>query len=159
MDEFNFEKYSMIFEESRPALKKILSSLETNMKDYFLMNYGSVPVIKQKLLTAKEYAEMYKNHGEKYEDLGYIENNFTLSGLIAYAEKNYEMAISDLKQSNLNNPFNKYHIALAYIKNGEKTKAIDNLESAVNYTANVSLTNESVRVRTAKQLALLKADD
>jgi tetratricopeptide (TPR) repeat protein len=152
-------------EEKLASGKELIAGLDLSerYKDFLILTYLShsarLAVIKGNIDQAKEYAEMYKNHGEEYEDPGYIENNFTLSGLIAYAEKNYEMAISDLKQSDLNDPFNKYHIALAYIKNGDETNAIDKLESAVNYSANVSLINEKVRDRAAKQLALLKADD
>ena len=79
-----------------------------------------------------------------------------LSGMIAYAEENYEKAISLLKQSILNDAFESYHLALAYIKIGDETNAIKYLESAVNYSLNINLQNEIARGRAEKLLNQLK---
>jgi tetratricopeptide (TPR) repeat protein len=134
-----------------------LSEEEKNtLWNLYIWHSTRLMVKKGKLDQAKEYAEMYKTRSEKNDDPAYL----TLSGLIANAEENYEKAISYLNQANLGDPFPKpftdYHLALAYLKNGEETKAIKILESVVNYNALCSLTNEMTRVLAEKQLVILK---
>jgi hypothetical protein len=107
---------------------------------------------------AKEYAEMYNEEIERDDDPNLIKWNFALSGLIAYTEGNFEKAISDLKQSNLNEPFNNYHLALAFLKIGNESETIKKLESAATYVRFPNLDREIYRNRAEKQLAHLKAD-
>ena len=86
-----------------------------------------------------------------------------LSGFIAYSEGDYNKAISDLNQSNSKTPFDDplsdYYLALAHIKLGKKTEAIDNLKSAANYKGNVSLTKEIFRKKAKELLSQLSAED
>jgi serine/threonine protein kinase/Tfp pilus assembly protein PilF len=152
-------------EEKLAAGKKLMESfdlsenIEITLWEQYLFSVTRFALKTGNMDQAKTYAEMYKKHVEKNMSPGYIIYYFTLSGLIAYAEENYEKSISELEQSNLDDPFNNYHLALAYKKNGDETKAIEKLESAVNYSGFVSLINEKVRVRAEKQLTILKADD
>jgi tetratricopeptide (TPR) repeat protein len=152
-------------EENLAAAKKLIGSSDFSeeQKDFVLKMYlwhsTRHAVIKGSIDQAKEFAKMYKVELEKNEDLNLIKRSFALSGLISQAEGNYEKAIDDLKQSNLDNPFNNYHLALAYIKNGDENNAIAKLESVVNYPGYVSLRKEMFRARAEKQLSLLKAVD
>jgi tetratricopeptide (TPR) repeat protein len=114
---------------------------------------------KENIEQAKKYAEMYKNNIEQNGYINLREWCFTLSGLIAYVEENYEEAISDLKQSNLSFPINTYHLALAYLKIGDKANAFEKLESAVNYNNYVGLHHEIFHSRAEKQLARLRAGE
>jgi tetratricopeptide (TPR) repeat protein len=109
---------------------------------------------------AKTYAEKYKMYIEMHEPPQNIQFYYSLSGLIALAEGKYDKAISDLKLSDLvDDPFNNYYIALAYLKNNNKTKAIEQFENVVNKSGKVYLTYVIIRSRAEKQLACLKTSE
>ena len=142
------------------------SDLSEGYRDVVLMLYllhsTRLAIKKGNIDQAKDYAEMYKKRAEKKENPNHMKRYFTLSGLIAYAEGNYEKAISDLNQSDLDDPFNNYHLALAYIKIGDEPKAIEKLETVLNIHKiyyNFDLRHEMVRSRAENQLEILKAGD
>jgi len=64
-----------------------------------------------------------------------------LAGRIAFAEKNYALAVSEFNQSNVQNPQNEYRIAQAYEASGNNAKAKEmyrkvadsNLLNSLNY--------------------------
>ena len=149
-------------EEKLTAGKDLIenSDLSEETKHYFRARYNrymtQLAVIKGNLEQAKEYAEMYNQEIEKDKDPNLIKWNYTLSGLIAYAEGDYEKAIDELKRSNLNIPFNNYHLAMAYLKTGNKSETFKKLENVVNYVGFPDLTKELYRNRAEQQLARLK---
>jgi tetratricopeptide (TPR) repeat protein len=114
------------------------------------------------ILRAKElygqYCNTMKNNPEhSAKKMSWEEKlQFALSGLIALTEGNYEKAISDLILSELKDPWTNYYLALAYQKKGDKAKAIEKLESTVNYYGGPSIENEIYRRRAQEQLAILK---
>jgi tetratricopeptide (TPR) repeat protein len=152
-------------EEKLAAGKKLMESsdliekLKKRLWRSYLSHSTRLAVLKGNIDQAKEYAQKYKKIAEKKAIPYQIKWCFTLSGLIANAEGHYEKAIADLNQSNLDSPFNNYHLALAYIKSGDKPKAIEKLESVVNYSGGLSFRRVMVLGRAEKQLARLRVDD
>jgi len=122
---------------------------ENNLWEMYLEHSTQLALKIGNINQAKEYAVQYKDYNSN--------EYFILYGLIAYAEENYEKAITDLKQSDLNSPFSNYHLALAYQKNGDKTQAIEKLENAIKYYGRVNIFKEIARQQAEKQLAILKA--
>ena len=78
---------------------------------------------------------------------------------VKVAEQDYEKAISDFQQSHPTDYIAKYHLALAYLQIGDKTKAIEKLKEVKNYTFWVFVINEILRSRAERQLALLKSSN
>jgi tetratricopeptide (TPR) repeat protein len=150
-----------ILEAGRALIER--SKLSKGQKDIFKIGYLShmvgISIQKRANDQAKKYLEMYEKEIDKNPEPNlYMENlYFMLSGLIAYADGNYMKAISDLIRSAEDDAWTNYYLALAYQNNGDKTKAIQKLEGAVNYYGGPSFTNEIYRRRAAKQLAILKA--
>ncbi|MHA2032652.1 MAG: tetratricopeptide repeat protein, partial [Candidatus Kariarchaeaceae archaeon] len=155
-------------EEKLAVGKELTDSLDESegykniLRRKYFWHSTRLAVKKGEIDQAKDYAEMYKKRAEKKENPNHMKRYFTLSGLIAYAEGNYGKVISDLKKSNLDDPFNNYHLALAYIKIGDEPKAIEKLETVLNIHKiyyNFDLRHEMVRSRAENQLSLLRAGD
>ena len=132
--------------------------------DSYLWHSTRLAIKKRNLDQARKYAEMYRIEAEKVGDPYYLNIPFTFAGLIAYAESNYEKAISALQQSNLNFSFfhynfdvsvNRYYLALAYAKSGNKKRAVELLESVIDYNDTVRIVNEIMRHHAKIQLAIL----
>jgi len=103
---------------------------------------------------AKKYAEQYKQELEK--KMGSMNWYYGLVVLIDYAEGNYKKVITDILRYDLDTPDYHYYLGLAYLKSGDKNKAIEYLERVINYTDFPNLSNEMYRNFAEKQLALLK---
>ena len=65
--------------------------------------------------------------------------------MIALAEENYDQALQELQQSNLQNPYNLYRIALAYEGKGDPVQAKDYFQRAKEYNALNNLNYAFVR--------------
>jgi serine/threonine protein kinase/predicted Zn-dependent protease len=174
-DTFSIIRYEcmiseILFEHDKlEEAEKILISLPQQSKsqfwDRYLWRSTRLAIKKGDLDQAREYAEMYKREAEKKGDPYYLKIPFTFTGLIAYAESNYEKAISEFQQSNLKYSFfhynfdvsvNRYYLALAYAKTGNNKKAVELLESVINYKDTVRIVNEIMRKHAKKQLAMLE---
>jgi len=107
-----------------------------------------------RLAVKKGNIDQAKKYAEKYKDYD-INKYLTLSGLIAYTENNYEKAIAQLNQSNLDDTFTNYYQALVNIKTGDIDKAIDRLKRVVDYNDPLWIQNELFRYHANKQLAIL----
>jgi len=135
---------------------KFSEEIRNQIWRFYLANLFMFAIKKGDIKLAKETAEQYKKATETTDDSTIINNNFTFSGIIAYTEKNYQKAISDLNKAPPDNPFNLYYLAQVYLQINEKMKAIELLEKIVNYPGDVNWSYEILRNRTEKQLAILK---
>jgi tetratricopeptide (TPR) repeat protein len=68
-----------------------------------------------------------------------------LIGRIAYAEKEFEKAVSAFEKSNLQNPYNIYRLALAYEGKGDKANADKYFKRAKHFNVLNSLNYAFVR--------------
>jgi tetratricopeptide (TPR) repeat protein len=132
----------------------------------YLWHSTRLAIKEGKIDQARDYAEMYRNEAGKNEDPSV---NFSLSGLIAYEEENYEKAISDLHQSNLDSPpyliaiedmsFNQYLLAKSYLENGDRTRAIEIFKTVIDYNSLVTPSSEIFRWKAKMELAKLGEGD
>jgi len=65
-----------------------------------------------------------------------MKNLHTLMGVAAYWSKDYEAAISELKQGNPQDQYNRYYLALSYEKSGQKDRAKEIFSQIANYNRN-----------------------
>ena len=75
-----------------------------------------------------------------------------INGSIALAEKNFDQAISELEQSNLQDPYNLYRLGLAYQGKGNAAKGTELFMRAANFNGLNNLNGALIRAR-AKQAA------
>jgi tetratricopeptide (TPR) repeat protein len=154
-------------EERLAAGKKLMESIDMSdewkyrLWGIYLWHSTRWSIKTGKIDLAKKYAEEYKNKFENSTN----PIKFSLSAIIAFANENYQKAISDLQQSNLDSPpfiktiedmsFNKYLLALTHLKKSEKKKAIEKFNSVIDYNYLVTPSSEIFRHKAKLQLAKL----
>ena len=113
---------------------------------------AAVAIAKGDLTTARAEADAFAKgsaaNGNQFQ------NRLTheLAGRIAFAEKQYDKAIAELEQANLQDPYNLYRLALAYQGKGDMAKARDYASRAAHWNGLPALNYALVRNK-ATQLA------
>lgn len=147
-------------DQSRKMLESATFSegIKKNLQRGYWYQNTRLALKKGEVKKAIEYSIQYRANAESTENPLQMMYYHTLSGLIARAEKDYNRAISEFKQTNLDDPFNRYRLAQVYMEKGEKDKAIEELEFVVRYNSLAGLTYTMIRGRAEKQLGLLKME-
>jgi tetratricopeptide (TPR) repeat protein len=143
----DFDQAAKSFEKALDIVKN--SSLSIEVKDNFqrgyLYNITRTLVKKNNLVNAKETAEKYRMLVEQIQNPFQIRLSHEIHGLIALAEKNYDQALQELQQSNLQNPYNLYRIALAYQGKDDQVQAKDYFQRAKEFNGLNNLNYAFVR--------------
>jgi tetratricopeptide (TPR) repeat protein len=149
-------------EQKLAQSRKIWESAElpTIVKDNLDRTYwfqkSRLALKKDEISEARKYSEMYREKAAQTENPMRMRYYHTLRGMIAYTEKEYDKAISEFQESNLDDPFNRYQLAQACIAKNDKKMAIDELDYVVNFNDLLGLSYTMVRGRAEKQLGRLK---
>jgi tetratricopeptide (TPR) repeat protein len=117
----------------------------------FLFNECRAALKKGEMAKAKDNQEKYATQAEANQSRFQIWAAHQLAGMIALEEKDYQTAITELKQSNLQNMNNLYRLVLAYKGAGDKENAKKTCEELVKYNQLNSI-NYSLRRHEAKKL-------
>jgi tetratricopeptide (TPR) repeat protein len=133
--------------------------LRNNFQRRYLYNLTRLMVEKSQINQAKKYAGELSEVLKKNDNPILMTYNHSLSGIIALAEKDYDRAITKLNQSNLEDPYNQYRLAMAYQAKGEKESAIEKYEEVLKYNGLVGIVYVIIRQRAEQQLIRLKAFD
>jgi tetratricopeptide (TPR) repeat protein len=125
LEKGNFDQASKRFEKALDVAKN--SKLSEDVKDNFyrgyLYNITRTAVKKNDLLSAKKTAQKYRQMVEQIQNPFQIRLSHETWAMIALAEKNYDKALEGFQKSNLQNPYNLYHIALVYQGKGDQEQA------------------------------------
>ncbi|MEP7227872.1 MAG: tetratricopeptide repeat protein [Gemmatimonadales bacterium] len=112
-----------------------------------------VALAKNDLATAKSEAAEYLKGAEAKQNGRRTQQAHELAGTIALKEKNFDQAISELKQTNQQDPYVVYVLALAFQGKGDKTKAAELFkQSAESYTL-PTLNYALIRAKARRQAA------
>lgn len=95
---------------------------------------------------ASQYAKTIQPKNNQF--LNWISHS--LNGMIALQEKNYDLAITELEKSNLQDPYNVYRLGLAYQGKGNTVKAKEMFERAANFNGLNNLNYSFIRVKVKK---------
>jgi tetratricopeptide (TPR) repeat protein len=154
------EEAAGLLAESRKLWEKpeLSNGIKHNLERVYWYHKTRLALKNDQLAEAKEYSLKYREKAAKTENPMQMRYYHTLTGMIAHAEKDYDMAISELQKSNLDDPLNHYQLAQAYIAKDDKQMAIDELDYVVNYNDLLGLSYTMVRARAEKQLSLLKME-
>jgi len=146
--------------ESRELLEKadLTPVIKNNLGRGYWFQKTRLALKKNQLKEAKEYSEKYREIAAQTENPMPMRYYHTLAGMISYTENQYDKSISEFKQSNLDDPFNRYQLAQACIAKDDKDMAIQELEYVVNYNDLMNLGYTMVRNRAEKQLGRLKME-
>jgi tetratricopeptide (TPR) repeat protein len=76
-----------------------------------------------------------------------------LTGMIALDEKNYDKAIGELEQSNMQNPQDLYRLCLAYQGKGNRAKAKEYCMKTAHFNSLPVINLAFVRAKATKMMA------
>jgi len=154
------EEADQKLDQSRKMLESasIAEGIKNNLERGYWYQKTRLALKNGQVEEAGKYAENYREKAERTENPTQMMYYYTLRGMIASAEKDYPRAISEFEKTNLDDPFNRFHLAQAYGQSGAKDKAIEELDFVVKYNGLIRLGYTMVRGRAEKQLSRLKME-
>ncbi len=145
------EKFRKSFETMKES--NLSPEVKENARRGYLYNMARVALKKQDLEEARGHAEEFHREVTSVNNPLQIKLAHELAGTIAMEEEDYERALEELRQANLQNPYNLYRISLVYGKKGEKEKAVEYCRRAARFNALNSLNHAYIRTRAENMLA------
>jgi tetratricopeptide (TPR) repeat protein len=151
-------KYDAAKQAFDQALKTTTDSgLSQQVKDnaarFNHYNLARVAVAKNDLAMAKTETETFRKGAEAAKNANQLKQAHELAGRIAFAEKNYDGAISELSQANQQNPDVLYLLAQAYRGKGDDANARTFFTKAAKFNSLPQLNYAFVRNKAEKALA------
>ncbi|RPI71009.1 MAG: tetratricopeptide repeat protein [Ignavibacteriales bacterium] len=155
---FDAGRYDEAKEKYDQALLTTLNSdlpeeVKENSKRLDIYNQSRILLMNGKLADSKAKAGEFSERAASAKNTFQIWLSHELNGMIALEEKDFTKAREEFMQSNLQNPYNHYRIALTYSAEGNKEEANKYLESSKNFNALTSLNQAFVRNKAEIMLA------
>lgn len=150
-------KYDLATQQFDKSLQMIeASSLSPEIKNNAkLLNHydlAAVAIGKKDYEGAKSHAAEYRQGAEASNNPAQVKLAHELTGRIALAQKDYDNAISELQQANLQDPRNLYRMAQAYQGKGDQEKAKQLYVQAADFNSLPALPYAFIRNK-AKKMA------
>ncbi len=127
------------------------SNLSQEIKDNTQLvhhyNLGMIAADKKDLKTAKSEAAEFSKGTDASKNPALVRQAHELMGIIALSEKNYDQAISELQQANLQDPQNLYRLGEACIGKHDKAKAQGYYAQAAGFNSLPQLNYAFVRTK------------
>lgn len=124
--------------------------IKDNARNFQHYNLARVALGKKDFATAKTEAEAFRKGTEGNKNAFQSRQAHELIGMIALAEKDYEKALSELQQSNQQNPYNLYRMCQAYQGKGDLNQAKDFCKKAAESNSLPAINYAFVRRAAAK---------
>ena len=128
-------------------------AIKKNTRRFDHFNRARVALGKKDLATAKTEAQEFWKLAEATNNPIQMKLAHGLAGMIALDEKNYDVAISELEQSNMQNPQDLYRLCSAYHGKGNHAKAREYCTKAARFNSLPVINLAFVRAKAAKMLA------
>jgi tetratricopeptide (TPR) repeat protein len=137
------------------------SSLSPEIKDNAKLllhfNLAGLDLSKKDYAAAKLEAEEFSKGATLSKNPAQLKQAHELTGRIALAEKDYEKAIAELQQANLQDPRNLYRLSEAYQGKGDSTTAKELCTKAADFNSLPQLPYAFIRMKAQKMAAGKKA--
>lgn len=155
------QKYDAAQKDFDRSLQLIQSSnLSQEIKDNATLqhhfNQAAVAIGKKDFASAQTHAAEYSQGAEASKNAPQIRLSHEIAARIALPQKDYDKAIAELQQANLQDAHNLYRLAEAYQGKGDTARAKEYCEKAANFNSLPALPYAFVRTK-AKQWASKKA--
>lgn len=131
--------------------------IKDNAKLLQHFNLTEIAIGKKDYAAAKAQTEEFRQGAKATKNSAQVKQFHELAGRIALAEKDYDKAIAELQQANLQNPANLYRLSQAYQAKGDSDKAHEYLIQAANFNSLPALNYAFIRVKAQKLAAKGKA--
>lgn len=128
-------------------------AIKNNTRRFDHYNRTRVAIGKKDLATAKSEAQEFWKLADASGNPIQMKLAHELAGMIALDEKNYDKAISELEQSNMQNPQDLYRLGLAYQAKGNRAKAQEYFTKAARFNSLPLINLAFVRTKAAKVMA------
>ncbi len=125
--------------------------IKDNAKVFQHFNSTRVALGKKDLATAKTESQEFRKGAEASKNPAQLKQAHELAALIALEEKNYDQAIAELQQANLQNPQNLYRLSQVYQAKGDAPKAKEFSAKAAAFNSLPQLNYAFIRNKTGKQ--------
>jgi tetratricopeptide (TPR) repeat protein len=130
------------------------SSLSQEIKDNSVLlhhfNLASIAIEKKDYAAAKKHADEFNQGLAGKKNAGQEKQSHELAGRMALGQKNYDEAISELQQANLQDPRNLLRISQAYQAKGDTSKAQDYCAQAADFNSLPALNYAFIRTKAVK---------
>src|SRR6185436_19846191 len=139
--------------ESGAALiqaSNLSAEIKANNRLVSHFNLARVALARKDLAAAKAEALEYRTGAAASKNPFQPRQAHELDGTIALADKNWDEAIAQLQQSNLQNPQNLYRLCQAYQGKGEAAKAADFCKQAAEFNSLPNLNYAFIRAKAGK---------
>jgi tetratricopeptide (TPR) repeat protein len=113
-------------------------------------NLAVVAIAKNDYASAKTHAEVYRVGAEASKGNFRVRQAHELAGRIAFAQKDYDKAIDELKQANEQDPLVLYRISLAYQAKGDGAQAREYAKKSAEFYPLPQLNYAFVRAKAEK---------
>jgi tetratricopeptide (TPR) repeat protein len=142
--------------DARTAFERSLKTIEDsslsqeikdNNKRVIHNNLARIALVKKDLAAAKTEAEEFRKGAEASNNPAQVRLAHELTGMIALAEKDYDKALAELQQSNLQNARNLYRMCEAYQGKGDKEKAKELCTKAAEFNSLPQLNYAFIRTK------------
>ncbi|MEP6818443.1 MAG: tetratricopeptide repeat protein, partial [bacterium] len=146
-------------DEAKAAFERLVkmtdeSSLSQEIKDnaklFHHYNLTRVALAKKDLANAKTEAEAFRKGTESLKNPFQTKQVHELLGMIALESKDYDAALSEMQQSNLQNPYDLYRICQVYQGKGDAGKAKEFCTRAATFNSLPALNLAFIRAKAAK---------
>jgi tetratricopeptide (TPR) repeat protein len=150
-----YDEAKMKYKEALLAIESssLAEEIKENTRRLDLYNDGKIALMTGKIEDAKKLADEFETRASAANNTFQIWLAHNLNGLIALKEKNYQLAISEFKKSNMQNPQTYYFIAVAYSQAGDNTEAKAFADKCANFNSLININQAFVRNQANKMLA------
>jgi tetratricopeptide (TPR) repeat protein len=135
------------------AKSSLSEDVKRTAKQTHLSNQTQVYVQKKELDSAQSAADEFRKQAQWAKNPLQISQSHQLDGMIALAKKNYDTAIEQLRQANLQDPYNLYRLGLAYEGKGDSEKAQELFRKSANFNGLNNIQMSLVRAKANKAIA------
>jgi tetratricopeptide (TPR) repeat protein len=137
------------------------SSLSQEIKDNAKLlhhfNMAGLELATKDFAAAKQDAEEFRQGAEASKNPAQVKQSHELAGRIALAEKNYDKAIAELQQANVQDPQNLFRLSQAFQAKGDNLMARQFCDKAAGFNSLPQLNYAFVRVKAQKMAKEKKA--
>lgn len=147
-----FDRSLKILEDS-----SVSQEIKDNSKLLHEFNMAAIALDKKDYAAAKAHIETYRKGAEASKNSFQMKQAHELAGRLALGQKDYDAAITELGQANLQDPRNLYRLSQAYQAKGDSGKAKDYLKQTAAFNSLPALNYAFIRRKAQKMLAAEKS--
>jgi len=155
----NLAQAQQAFDRSLELMESsnLSQEIKDNAKLLHHYNLAGLDISRKDYAAAKQEADEFQQGAAVSKNPAQSKQAHELTGRIALAQKDYDKAIAELQQANLQNPQNLYFLGLAYQGKGNSAEAKEFCVKAAEFNSLPQLNYAFVRVKAQKAASGKKA--